>query len=262
MIDDQQKTKIFNIDEYQECLTGDAYRKDQLRKLADNHRMLKSIQYENFGILKSLSDTEHTKKLLDVVIKVWGGVLEANTESLSIDEIVSRTLVSEEVIKFLNEHRNKPHFQSDKVFDSYIDNTMQRKLVKGKYMGKREAKKQKTPMQTINYVYNAKTSSDKSDRMQKIEKSLEEAHYMISLLAVSYNDLGVHMEHNSNEIKEVRARLSAVEKQVKDSRKLKLYAIYTSNKKLTYQEMANEIGISLRTVKYWIQEMKDQGLIS
>ena len=67
---------------------------------------------------------------------------------------------------------------------------------------------------------------------------------------------------NSNEIKEVRARLSAVEKQVKDSRKLKLYAIYTSNKKLTYQEMANEIGISLRTVKYWIQEMKDQGLIS
>ncbi|MBQ0111508.1 MAG: hypothetical protein KBT03_00090 [Bacteroidales bacterium] len=250
-----------NMDEYLDYITGDDYRKEQIKKLTENHRALKSLQYENMGILKSFADTENNEKLLSVVNKVWSGVLGSDTEVNSVDDIVNKSLESDETIKFLNDHRNKSYFPSGKVFEEHLKHPVQKQLTKKKYLSKREAKKQKTPMQTINYVYNAKNSSDKDDRMLKIEKSLEEAHYMISLLAVNQTELGVQVDQSNVVLKEVQDRLCFVEKHIKDGRKLKLYALYTSAKKLTTKQMSEELGVSLRTTKYWLKEMREQGLI-
>lgn len=95
--------------------------------------------------------------------------------------------------------------------------------------------------------YNTSFSSI-DERHKGTQESLDDAQHIVSQLTIQLDQL---LEN-----------IPDILQRSKDSRKLKLYAIYTSNKKLTYQEMANEIGISLRTVKYWIQGMKDQGLIS
>ena len=63
------------------------------------------------------------------------------------------------------------------------------------------------------------------------------------------------------DIEEVRSRLEIVEKEVKDARKVKLYAIYTSKKDVKIAEMACEIGVSVRTVKYWLKELRNTGFI-
>ena len=62
-------------------------------------------------------------------------------------------------------------------------------------------------------------------------------------------------------MKEVRSRLEIVEKEIKDERKVKLYAIYTSKKDVKIAEMACEIGVSVRTVKYWLKELRNTGFI-
>lgn len=63
------------------------------------------------------------------------------------------------------------------------------------------------------------------------------------------------------DIEEVKRKLEIVEKEVKDARKVKLYAIYTSKKDLKIAEMACEIGVSVRTVKYWLKELRNIGFI-
>lgn len=258
----------FNIAEYQEYLTGEEYRKQQIEKLADNYRQLKSLQCENINILHSISDQEKNTKVVSSVSKVWNGVLETDTEVNTIEDIINMSLQTEENIQFLNDNKNKGYFPSGKVFEEHLLHPIQKKLTKGKYLSKRAVNKQKTPMQTINYVYNAKSNSDRDKRITDIEKSLAEAHYMISLLAVNQSDLNVsldnhstELQHQSLELNEVKQRLVSVEDRIKDNRKLKLYALYTSKKEPTVKEMAIELGVSIRTVKYWLKGLREAGVI-
>lgn len=251
----------FDITTYQEELFSEDFRKKQLETLTNNYRAMKTIEQQNLAILKSFSDPEKNEKLLGVVDKVWSGVLETNTEDHTIDDIVAKSLNSSDLIDFLYQYRNKGYFQSGVVFDNHKDHPKQKLLVKGKYMSKRDCKKQKTPMQTINYVYKAKSENDRDQRMLEIEKSLSDAHYMISLLAVNQSEINNQLMKTSEELQEVRNRLAIVESEIKDSRKVKLYAIYTSKKDLTIAEMAKEVGVSVRTTKYWIKELRNKGYL-
>lgn len=47
----------------------------------------------------------------------------------------------------------------------------------------------------------------------------------------------------------------------KNSKKVKLYALCTTSKEMTNQEMADILGVSLRTVKYWLKELRELGVI-
>lgn len=253
--------KDFDIGEFDEILFGEEYRKEKINKLAENYRKQKSLKNENLSILSSFSDPEKDKRIFHVTSQAWGGVLESNTINNSVDDIMFQTLVEED-IEFFNQYRNKNYFPSGKVFEEHLEHPVQKDLTKKRYIGKREAKKQKTPMQTINYIYNAKHSSDKDDRLQQIEKSLSEAHRMITLLAVNQSDINSNIQHHSQEFIDIKQRLITVEKMVKDSRKVKLYALYTSSKKMTNQELADEVGISLRTCQYWLKELEELGVIA
>lgn len=252
----------FNINTYQEDLFSEDFRKKQIETLTNNYRAMKTIEQQNLAILKSFSDPERNEKLIGVVDKVWSGVLETNTEDHTIDDIVAKSLNSSDLVDFLHQYRNKGYFPSGVVFDNHKDHPKQKLLVKGKYMGKRDCNKQKTPMQTINYVYKAKSENDRDQRMLEIEKSLSDAHYMISLLAVNQSEISNQLMRTSEEMQEVRNRLDAVESEIKDSRKVKLYAIYTSKKDLTIAEMSKEIGVSVRTTKYWIKELRNKGYLT
>lgn len=255
------KMNKFDIEEYQKELFSDEFRKKQIETLTNNYLVMKSIERDNIAILKTFSDPERNEKLVGVVGKVWNGVLDTDTETSSIDDIVLKSLENNELVDFLNDHKNKNYFPSGTVFDNHKEHPEQKLLVKGKYMGKRDCNKQKTPMQTIKYVYKAKSEKDRDERLANIEKSLADAHYMISLLAVNQCEINNKMLESSLDMQEVRSRLEIVEKEIKDERKVKLYAIYTSKKDLKISEMACEIGVSVRTVKYWLKELRNTGFI-
>ena len=86
--------------------------------------------------------------------------------------------------------------------------------------------------------------------------------YKLSLLAVNQLDIGVQVDNNTTEMIEIKQRLSLVEDKIKDDGKLKLYAIYTSKKEPNINEMATEIGVSIRTIKYWLKELRKLGVIT
>ena len=82
----------------------------------------------------------------------------------------------------------------------------------------------------------------------------------IDTLKPAFNVVG-NKNFEEQDIEEVKRKLEIVEKEVKDARKVKLYAIYTSKKYLKIAEMACEIGVSVRTVKYWLKELRNTGFI-
>ena len=263
MMTEQQSQQLqpFNIKEYQDYLEGDDYRNYQIARLKELHRESKIISLEKINILTSFSDSEKNKRLVEVVTDIWGGVLSTDTQNSTIEDIVSMSVGAQEDIDLLKESKNKPNFPSGDVFDLHFEHPTQKKLTKTKYLSKRAVKKQKTPMQTISYVYNAKSNSDRDDRLLEIEKHLAEMDYKLSLLAVNQMSIGSQVDTHSTEISLVKQRLSLVEDKIKDDRKLKLYALYTSEKKTTNSELSKEIGVNVRTIRRWLVELRELGVI-
>lgn len=263
MMTEQQTHQLqpFNIKEYQEYLEGDDYRSYQIARLKELHRESKIISLEKINILTSFSDSEKNKRLVEVVTDIWGGVLSTDTQNNTIEDIVSMSVEAQEDIDLLKESKNKPNFPSGDVFDLHLQHPTQKKLIKTKHLSKRAVNKQKTPMQTINYVYTAKSNSDRDNKLKEIEKSLAEAHYMISLLAVNQIGLSLQVDQTNHQLTEVKERLALVEDKIKDDRKLKLYALYTSNKKTTNTELSKEVGVNVRTIQRWLSELRSIGVI-
>ena len=166
MMTEQQSQQLqpFNIKEYQDYLEGDDYRNYQIARLKELHRESKIISLEKINILTSFSDSEKNKRLVEVVTDIWDGVLSTDTQNSTIEDIVSMSVGAQEDIDLLKESKNKPNFPSGDVFDLHLEHPTQKKLTKTKHLSKRSVKKQNTPLQTISYVYNATSNSDRHDR--------------------------------------------------------------------------------------------------
>lgn len=259
-------TDEFNINQYNDYLTSEEYRREQVERLSETNRSIKLLNMEKLQILKGLSDSETNTKLLGVVKDVYTGVLERNAERVSVEDIINECLTEDNVM-FLNDNKNKPHFPSDKVFDHHIEHPVQKKLVKKKHMSKRALKKNKTPMQTIKYVHNAKKSNDIQDRLEALEQKMVDMEYSLSVLAASQVDVYKAQDKLEEAVQgmfvEIKYKLSEVERVLKIAQtkkvedKLKLYSMYTSRKSLTIREMSKELGVSERTVDYWLSELRE-----
>ena len=69
------------------------------------------------------------------------------------------------------------------------------------------------------------------------------------------------LDQTNHQLSEVHTRLALVEDKIKDDRKLKLYALYTSEKKTTNSELSKEIGVNVRTIRRWLVELRELGVI-
>lgn len=250
----------FNMKSYQEYLLSDEYKEAQLQRIADNYRLIKSKEIENRHILSSFSDPEKKQKMIDAVNQVWGVVLDTNTEQHTIEDIVKMSLEHDNVV-FLNENKHMRFFPSVIMYETHEDNKTQKKLVRGKYLSKRQTKKQKTPLQTISYVYDAKSASDRDDKLNRIEQSLQDAHNMISKLAINQLQMQQRIDLNSENVSEIQDRLSEVQKLYSDSRKVELYTLHKTNQNLTYESLGELLGISKSTVIRWIKDFRKNKLL-
>uniref|UniRef100_A0A0N7Z9P4 M protein trans-acting positive regulator (MGA) HTH domain-containing protein n=1 Tax=Scylla olivacea TaxID=85551 RepID=A0A0N7Z9P4_SCYOL len=91
--------------------------------------------------------------------------------------------------------------------------------------------------------------------------------YSLSVLAASQVDVYKAQDKLEEAVQgmfvEIKYKLSEVERGLKIAQtkkvedKLKLYSMYTSRKSLTIREMSKELGVSERTVDYWLSELRE-----
>lgn len=253
-------TDAFSIQEHLDYLNSPEFQELQKQRLVDNIRKQKSLEMEKRAILSSFSDPEKKLKILDTVNTVWGKVLESNTEVHTVEDIV-RLALERDTVLFFNENKYSNYFPSEVVFENHQEHPIQKSLVKDKHLGRRQVKKQKTPLQTINYVYGAKSASDKEQRLRDIEQSLHEAKGMITILAVRQLELEGKITSNEENIDEVRSKLKTVEEKYVDRRKVKFYMMYTDDNALNLQQLSKELGVTVRTLQRWLKDFRGEGLL-
>lgn len=72
----------------------------------------------------------------------------------------------------------------------------------------------------------------------------------------------IHMNPLKNRLKALGLSAIVCNKIGDDNRKNKLYILYSVYTGKTNQELADEVGISLRTCQYWLKELEELGVIT
>lgn len=249
------KAPSFNIEEYKRHLTSEEYKTAQIKALAENYRAQKVLQQSNFNILKTLADPEKRDKLFTAVCTVHKNILEEDNANLEVDTLMSQSFDAQADLEFLLQNKHSKFYKAAEVFDQHELHPVQKKLTKGKYIGRRSVKKQKTPMQHFNNLIEAKTKMSKDQRLEALESSMEETRSMMILLANNQVEL-------ANQLDTSQKNLLTLQETVTDLRKLKLYILLSSAKStLTTKELAKKFEVSERTIKYWRKDLRQEGYI-
>ena len=247
----------FDIQALNQHLNSEDYRTDQLKALAENHRDQKILRQQQFNILLALSDPAKRERLFNAVCAVHQNILEVQDEtSVSVDTVIQHSFDKPEDASFLMENKHSKFYRSAEVLDVHNEHPVQKQMMKGKYLGRRTVKKQKTPMQHFNHLVEAKSKMTKDQRLEALENSMQETRQMMVLLASNQVEL-------AEQLGETQKSLATLQDTVKDLRKLKLYVIIHNNKgkPLTTKQLAKSLDVSERTIKYWKKELRDEGYL-
>lgn len=246
----------FDIQALNQHLNSADYRTEQLKALAGLHRDQKILKQQQFNILMALADPEKRDKLFKAVSTVHLNLLEEQDADLEVDQIIQHSFDTPEDVNFLLENKHSKFYRSTEVLDAHQEHPVQKQMMKGKYIGRRLVKKQKTPMQHFNTIVEAKSKMSKDQRLEALENSMEEQRRMMALLASNQIEL-------ASQLGETQKSLATLQETVKDLRKLKLYVLICNNKGkiLTNKQLAKSLDISERTVKYWKKELRDEGYL-
>lgn len=245
----------FNIEGYKLYLTSEEYKTAQRKALAENYRAQKALQQTTFDILKTLADPEKRDKLFSAVCLVHKNILEEENANLEVSIVMQQSFDEKDDLDFLLQNKHSKFYKAAEVFDRHQEHPVQKSLTKGKYIGRRTVKKQKTPMQHFNNLIEAKTKMSKDQRLEALENSMEETRSMMVLLANNQVEL-------ANQLGTAQKNLLTLQETVTDLRKLKLYILLTSSKKpVTTKELAKKFEVSERTIKYWRKQLRQEGYI-
>lgn len=245
----------FNIEGYKLYLTSEEYKTAQRKALAENYRAQKALQQTTFDILKTLADPEKRDKLFSAVCTVHKNILEEENANLEVSIVMQQSFDEKDDLEFLLQNKHSKFYKTAEVFDRHQEHPIQKSLTKGKYIGRRTVKKQKTPMQHFNTLIEAKTKMSKDQRLEALENSMEETRSMMVLLASNQAEL-------ANQLGSAQKSLLTLQETVKDLRKLKLYILLkSSTKHVTTKELARRFEVSERTIKYWRKELRDEGYL-
>lgn len=245
----------FNIEGYKLYLTSEEYKTAQRKALAENYRAQKALQQTTFDILKTLADPEKRDKLFSAVCTVHKNILEEENANLEVSIVMQQSFDEKDDLDFLLQNKHSKFYKAAEVFDKHAEHPIQKSLTKGKYIGRRTVKKQKTPMQHFNNLIEAKTKMSKDQRLEALENSMEETRRMLALLANNQVDLAMQLDTTQKD-------LSTLQETVKDLRKLKLYVlICNSKKRQTNYQLANALNVSESSIKRWKKELREEGYL-
>lgn len=251
----QDSPTPLNIEGYQLHLTSEEYRAAQRKALAVNYRAQKVLQQTTFNILKTLADPEKRDKLFSAVCTVHKTILEEENVNLEINAMLSQSFEEKDDLDFLLQNKHSKFYKAAEVFDRHVLHPVQKRLTKGRYIGRRTVKKQKTPMQHFNNLIEAKTKMSKDQRLEALEQAMEETRRTMALLANNQAEL-------AGQLDDTQKSLSKLSETVKDLRKLKLYILLNNAKRvIPTKELAAKFEVSERTIKYWRKELRQEGYL-
>ena len=248
------KSPSFTIEVYQNQINSPEYKQNQLKKLATNYREQRALQQANWNILRSLADPEKRDKLFTAVCTVHKNILEEQNANLEVTQVILHSFDQPKDLDFLLSNKHSKFYRSADVLDFHKEHPVQQQMQKGKYIGRRDVKKQKTPMQHFNHLAEAKNKMQKDQRLEALERSMEETRNTLALLANNQLEL-------AQQLGTAQKDLATLQETVKDMRKLKLYVLINNSNRMTNQKLAASLGVSQITIKRWKKELRDGGYL-
>lgn len=249
------KAPSFNIEGYKQHLTSEEHKTAQIKALAENHRDQRILRQRQMNILMAMADPEKRDKLFKAVSTVHLNLLEEQDANLEVDAVIQHSFDTPEDLAFLLANKHSKFYRSTEVLDLHNEHPVQKQMLKGKYVGRRLIKKQKTPMQHFSTLAEAKSKMTKDQRLDALEKSMEDQQRMLTLLANNQIEL-------ANQLGETQKSLFDLQQTVTDLRKLKLYVILCNSKKRqTNYQLAKALDVGERTINRWKKELKQEGYL-
>ncbi len=209
---------------------------DKQRMLEINREMV-ALNLERLSYLKKLSDPEKTKKLTHIGSKLYLSILEAEitleSSSLSFNDfIINIHSLDEEEKQYFDKFKNDNFHSQDKLFNQFIEHPKQTILSKKKLLGKRSifgktlVRQQTTLNKVLKFLWGAKLNYFTIDRLAFLEKEVD------------------------------RNRKLERVNQVVDK---KTRCIELLNLKIKQADIAEELGVSLNTIKRWKKQHQQIG---
>lgn len=240
-----------------------AYEEDMLRgarqKLIDLNIEQKALTIQKKNILSSLADKEKISRLFELLKMAHKGILEDQGE---LDEILLESFDNnQETVDFFKKYKHDKFYRSKEVFDEFSSNPVQVAMVRTKSVSKRDIGKAETYHQHLNYMHSAKQIHDLKERVNRLEQRelINKFESSLNLGAVfrSISELEERVSTNEEVISGVIDELVKLSDRGIDTRKLLAHKLKLENPNLKNKELAKQFGVSVRTVCYWLKDMKD-----
>lgn len=207
------------------------------QRMLEIKRELDALNLERLSYLKKLSDPEKTKKLTHIGSKLYLSILEAEitleSSSLSFNDfIINIHSLDEEEKQYFDKFKNDNFHSQDKLFNQFIEHPKQTILSKKKLLGKRSifgktlVRQQTTLNKVLKFLWGAKLNYFTIDRLAFLEKEVD------------------------------RNRKLERVNQVVDK---KTRCIELLNLKIKQADIAEELGVSLNTIKRWKKQHQQIG---
>jgi DNA-binding transcriptional regulator YiaG len=216
-----------------ELPTKEELRAAAIRELIAVNRDKKELQDRALQLLFTLSDSEKTGKVLDIVDKLHKGILD---DVPDLDVLIEELLAPEE-LELFNQARNSHFSKGVEVFEKYKEHPVQKKMQKVGCIGRRKVKKGRTPIQHIGIMIQAKEFYELKRRVETLEE----------LSKVHSEEIRTLTELSGADTSLLSGTLS--------TKKIAFKKVLEQNPNLTRKQLSAMFGISERTVYNWKEEL-------
>jgi extradiol dioxygenase family protein len=197
------------------------------------NRDKKELQDRALQLLFTLSDSEKTGKVLDIVDKLHKGILDDVPDL----EVLIEELLKPDELELFNQARNSHFSKGVEVFEKYKEHPVQKKMQKVGCIGRRKVKKGRTPIQHIGIMIQAKEFYELKRRVEALE----------ILTQTHTEEIATLKELTEDDEKLIGSDTSV--------QKIAFRKVVLENPKITRKQLAEMFDIAEITVKRWKKEL-------
>ena len=227
----------------QDYISSPEFKSDLVKKLVEATKEKKHIENKLRSISIQLADTERIAKLENILTIAHGYVLRNEVLISDVKELLYNSFENIEQREFLFKNFHTKFYRGTKILNTYKNDAMQKKLTREGYLSKVDLKSKDTPLRYLKYLNKAKNDLLRDQKMKHLEEEV--------------NKLKVRLSEVESLSKENKSSIELIEEKLSDPRKISLYRLKIQAPSMTYKELSEKFGVSLRTIKYWSKEISE-----
>lgn len=210
------------------------------RKLSEINSAEKALKQERKNIIISMSDPEKRDRLRNVVRNLHRAMLEKEG---SFADIIESSVSTEDVLFFLDNKHDKFTYGVN-IFEEFIEHHIQKKLVSGGFMSKRDIKKQKSPYQHLKCVFDSNSDMRTREDLENMKKSIAVSNSRLAAAEAMLNTLNSEIEDRAT-----KAILNT-----KEWKKMEVVMLKMQNPNFTNVEISKITGVPRPTIIRWLKK--------